>query len=85
MRVLLLPPALSHRAAPHGQCPSHVAPPSATAGSREGRCQCGEGASIKKPQDLPSALRRLLNAQVADLVQVADLGAVSTSTIASAR
>ncbi len=87
-RVLLLPPALSHRAAPHyGQCPSHVAPPSAILERFEKAAVNAEkAASIKKPQDLPSAsLRRLLNfTQVADLVQVEDLGAVSTSTIASA-
>jgi hypothetical protein len=87
-RVLLLPPALSHRAAPHyGQCPSHVAPPSAILERFEKAALNAEkAASIKKPQDLPSAsLRRLLNfTQVEDLVKVEDLGAVATSTIASA-
>ena len=60
-RVLLLPPALSHRAAPHyGQCPSHVAPPSAILERFEKAAVNAEkAASIKKPQDLPSAsLRR---------------------------
>ena len=87
-RVLLLPPALSHRAAPHyGQCPSHVAPPSAILERFEKAAVNAEkAASIKKPQDLPSAsLRRLLNfTSVKDLVSVEDLGAVATSTIASA-
>ena len=56
-RVLLLPPALSHRAAPHyGQCPSHVAPPSAILERFEKAAVNAEkAASIKKPQDLPSA------------------------------
>ena len=87
-RVLLLPPALSHRAAPHyGQCPSHVAPPSAILERFEKAAVNAEkAASIRKPSNLPSAsLRRLLNfTQVADLVQVEDLGAVATSTMASA-
>ena len=87
-RVLLLPPALSHRAAPHyGQCPSHVAPPSAILERFEKAAVNAEkAASIRKPSHLPSAsLRRLLNfTSVKDLVRVEDLGAVATSTIASA-
>ena len=87
-RVLLLPPALSHRAAPHyGQCPSHVAPPSAILERFEKAAVNAEkAASIRKPSNLPSAsLRRLLNfTSVKDLVRVEDLGAVATSTIASA-
>merc|ERR1719421_602636 len=49
-RVLLLPPALSHRAAPHyGQCPSHVAPPSAILERFEKAAVNAEkAASIKK-------------------------------------
>ena len=87
-RVLLLPPALSHRAAPHyGQCPSHVAPPAAILERFEKAAVNAEkAASIRKPSHLPSAsLRRLLNfTSVKDLVRVEDLGAVATSTIASA-
>ena len=87
-RVLLLPPALSHRAAPHyGQCPSHVAPPLQILERFEKAAVNAEkAASIRKPSHLPSAsLRRLLNfTSVKDLVRVEDLGAVATSTIASA-
>ena len=87
-RVLLLPPALSHRAAPHyGQCPSHVAPPAAILERFEKAAVNAEkAASIRKPSHLPSAsLRRLLNfTSVSDLVTVEDLGAVATSSLASA-
>ncbi len=87
-RVLLLPPALSHRAAPHyGQCPSHVAPPlSILERFEKAAVNAEKAASIRKPSKLPSAsLRRLLNfTSVKDLVRVEDLGAVATSTIASA-
>ena len=87
-RTLLLPPALSHRLSPHyGQCPSHVAPPSAILERFEKAAVNAEkAASIRKPSNLPSAsLRRLLNfTSVKDLVRVEDLGAVATSTIASA-
>ena len=89
-RVLLIPPALSHRAAPHyGQCPSHVAPPAAILDRFEKAALNAErAASTKKrrPQELPSAsLRRLLNVSaVSDLVRVEDLGAVDTSALSSA-
>ena len=82
-RVLLLPPALT--AAPHT---ASAVPRRALQlfGREKAAVNAEKAASIKKPQDLPSAsLRRLLNfTQVKDLVRVEDLGAVDTSSIASA-